>query len=117
MPVTEEHVLDTFVRTMLWVHPYYRLADLYPLTELEVNRIAKLLTWLTLNEELALRDVARKCDRILTLEAGIGMGVVRHLLATRFWAVDMNSGIRTRERLALLNTPKGTVYNMRRLVA
>jgi hypothetical protein len=116
-PVTEEHVSDSFVRNMLWVHPHYKLVDLYPLTELEVNRIAKLLTWLVLNEDLALHEVVRKCDRILKLEVGTGMAVVRHMMAKRFWVVNMNSRIRTRERLALLNTPMGQVYPARRHVA
>lgn len=116
-PVTEEHILEDFVMNMLWAHPYYQLTDLYPLTESDVNRIARLLTWLTLSEELPLCATARKCDRILKLEAGSGLAVARHLIATRHWKVDMRSRIRTRERLVLLNTPRSAAYEVRRRVA
>jgi len=115
--LTERHVSAAFVMNMLWVHPYFLLSALFPLKERDVNRIAAVLTHIILNEELPLRIVAHRCDRILRLEAGTGLAVIRHLIAIRYWEVDMNTLIRTNVRLILLNSPQGSVYIKRRAAA
>lgn len=103
--ITERQVISEFVKNMLWIHPFYRLGDLYPLTEREVDKIALVLTQLVLNEALPLRTVAQKCNQMLSLEAGTSLVIVRHLLANRYWEVDMNVRIRTDQQLFLLNSP------------
>lgn len=115
--VTEQQISEPFIKNILWSYPYYWLVDLHPLTEKDVNKIAALLTHMLLNESLPLRAIARRCDRILRLETGTSLAVTRHLLANRFWEVDMTNLIRTNERLALLNSPQQTLYCERRLVA
>lgn len=114
---TERQISDEFVKNMLWVHPYYLLSDLYPLTEQDVSRIATLLTRMALNEDLPLRRLAQRCDRILRLETGTGLTVVRYLIANRYWEVDVTKRIRTNERLILLNSSQIILRDVRRLVA
>jgi hypothetical protein len=114
---TERQVSDDFVKNMLWVHPYRWLADLHPLTEQDVNRMGSLLTPMALNEHLPVRVIAQRCERILRMEAGTGLAVVRHLIATRYWEVDVSKRIRTNERLTLLNPPQKILYDGGRLAA
>jgi hypothetical protein len=114
---TERQVSDEFVKNMLWVYPCYWLTDLYPLTGPDVKRIATLLTHMALNDNLPIRRVTQRCDRILRLDVGTSLAVVRHLIANRFWEVDVSKRIRTNERLILLNPPRRIQYDVGRLVA
>jgi hypothetical protein len=115
--ITEEHISEAFVKNMLWFYSYYRLADLHPLVERDVNQIALTLTGLVLEEASPLRTVAQNCDRILKLKQGTSLIVVRHLLAISHWEVDLNSRISTSNPLILLQKPQIDVYGERRIVA
>lgn len=115
--ITEQQVISEFVKNMLWVYPFYWPIDLYPLTEDEIAKIALVLTQLLLNEALPLRNITQKCDKLLRLEPGTSLIVVRHILATRYWEVDMNVRIRTDQHLVLLNTPDIALYRERKLIA
>jgi hypothetical protein len=108
--VTEKQISDAFVRNMLWVHPFYWLIDLYPLVQHDVCRIASVLTKMVLNESTPLRTLAKKCDQLLRLEIGTSLVVIRHLLATRYWEVDMNIRINTNQQLVLLSSPTAPYY-------
>jgi hypothetical protein len=114
---TERQVNEEFVKNMLWVHPFFWLSDLYPLSEHEVNNISLVLTRLILNEALPLRVVAHRCDRLLRLEAGTSLVITRHLLANRYWDVNMSIRIRTDQPLILLNSPDLAVFSERKLWA
>jgi hypothetical protein len=114
---TERQVSEEFVKNMLWVYPCYWLTDLYPLTGPDVERIATLLTYMALDDNLPIRRITQRCDRILRLDAGTSLAVVRHLIANRFWEVDVSKRIRTDERLILLNPPRKILYDVGRLVA
>jgi len=115
--VSGESISDAFVRNMLWFSPCYRLTDLFPLTELDVNRITYALTSIVTSQTLPIKTVAQECDRGLGLEFGTSLLVVRHLLAIRYWEVDAKVRIRTSEPLVLMNRPVGNVYERTRSVA
>jgi TnsA endonuclease N terminal/TnsA endonuclease C terminal len=111
--LTEQHVSLEFVKNMLWALPFYEVIALYPLNGTELNRAASALTQLVLHEDISLRVVAQKCDRLLHLETGTSLAVVRHLIARRYWEVDMHKRIRTSERLTLLHLPETILYSGR----
>jgi hypothetical protein len=115
--MTERQVSTDSIWNILWVLPFYEITALYPLTEFEIRRIASVLTQLALHEDVSLRIVAQKCDRLLRLENGTSLAVVRHLIGRRHWDVDISRRIRTNERLILLNLPEATLHSRRRLVA
>jgi hypothetical protein len=115
--VSGESVSEAFVRNMLWFSACYRLTDLFPLTELDVNRIAFALSSIATTQTLPIKTVAQECDRVLGLESGTSLLVVRHLLAIRYWEVDVNVRVRTSEPLRLMNRPVGDVYERVRSVA
>lgn len=115
--VTEKQVSCEFVQNMLWIHPFYWQSELYPLTEYEVLKITSLLTQMVLHESLPLRLIAQRADRILRLQAGTSLIVIRHLLANRHWEVDMSIRVRTEQCLPLLHTPSSSLYGERKLIA
>lgn len=97
-----------------WVHPYFRLADLYPLPADKINEIAFALTRMVLRGDgTPLRSLTAACDELLSLRTGESLAVVRHLLANRWWSVDMTKFIRQGEPLRLLDTPKAALYGER----
>jgi hypothetical protein len=103
---TERRVPTEFVRNVRWFHKYRNSSALYPLTEDAVDQIADLLTRTVLETELPLRVITSASDRRLGLSLGTSLAVVRHLLASRRWEVDMTRRIRTDERLVLVNFPR-----------
>jgi TnsA endonuclease C terminal len=115
--MTEQQVSNDLVWNVLWALPFYEIVALYPLTELEVSRTASVLTQLLLHEDLPLRIVAQKCDRLLRLDSGTSLAVVRHLIGRRYWEIDITKRIKTNERLILLNSTATDLQNRRRLVA
>lgn len=115
--MTERQISLAFIKNMLWVLPYFWPTDLYPLTAHDINRIALMLTQLNLGEELPLQKLTHRCDQLLRLEIGTSLAVVRHLLAKRFWEVDMSMRIRTNERLILLNASELTQNRTLRFTA
>jgi len=115
--ITEQLIVHSFVKNLLWIHPCYWLIDLYPLSEQELRRIASVLTQLVLNEALPLRTVAQRCDRLLRLKAGTSLIVVRYLLANRYWEIDMSVRIRTDQQLILLKSSTTAMINERKLIA
>lgn len=115
---TEDSVPQPLCENVKWVHPYLRLADLYPLSEDAINEISFVLTQMIFKDKNApLRQITAACDGLLKLPRGESLAVVRHLLANRWWLVDMTKLIRQGEPLILLNKPKAALYGERRLVA
>lgn len=115
--MTEQQISSEFVANMLWVLPFYEVTALYPLTEREISRITSVLIQLILHEDIPLRTAAQKSDRILRLTQGTSLALVRHLIARRYWDVDISRRIRTNERLTLLRLPEPALHSGRRLVA
>jgi len=91
-----------FVANVKWFRPYFRVADLYPLTSRVINRVAVLLTRRVLDDDLPLCEVARICDVELGLSEGSCLAIARHLLANQVWRADMHRRIHPTERLRLL---------------
>ena len=114
---TEEQVSEAMIRNIQWLHPYYWPSDLYPLTEQELKKISSLLTYLLLNEDLPLRTVAQRSDRILLLESGTCLAVLRHLLANRYWEIDIRSRILTNQPLTLLTSPSDVLCGEKEVAA
>jgi hypothetical protein len=52
--------------------------------------------------EDTLAAIAATCDDQLGLAPGLSLSVARHLLANRFWRVDMHQPIHPSHRLVLL---------------
>lgn len=101
-----------------WVHPYFRLGDLYPLSEEQINEIAFTMTRMLLRGDgTPLRHLTAACDELLGLRTGESLAVARHLLANRWWSVDMAKRIRQGEPLILLKAPTAALYGEKRRIA
>jgi hypothetical protein len=104
--VTERDIPQALLSNIKWVYPYYHLSDLHPLSAESVNRIRSVLARRLIHSQDSLREVTSACDQQLELPTGRSLSVARHLLANRYWRVDMKKKIRTNEKLNLLNDPR-----------
>jgi hypothetical protein len=101
--VTEQQVSKVLARNVEWVHPYRLLEEFSTLSETVTAKVMGALTKAVSLKNRPLRDITFDTDRRLRLEAGTSLTLVRHLIATRRWLVDMRKPIRPGKRLVLLS--------------
>jgi hypothetical protein len=103
--VTEQEIPQALTKNVDWLHAFFRIEDLSPLSESEISRIATALTLRMAQGNVVLTDLTAECDDKLGLQAGTALSVSRHLIANRRWLVDMNQPIQPSKSLVLLTTP------------
>lgn len=104
--VTELEIDSVLVENIKWTHPFLDISTLAPMTADLISSIADVLTSHALAEDLPLRDLTAMCDEQFGLPDGASLTVVRHLLATRRWQIDMRTPIRVPEKIRLIVTPE-----------
>lgn len=87
--VTEREIDEALVKNVEWLHRYRDARDLAPLTTETISRVEAVLAPRVTGSVLPLRDLTAECDDLLGLQPGIALTVVRHLLASRRWEVNM----------------------------
>jgi hypothetical protein len=100
--ITERDIPEAFVKNIEWVHHYRDISDKFKVPAEEVQKIERLLAEL-LKGGLALTASTNTCDDQLGLEPGTGLAIVRHLLASRRWQIDMQNHIDFRKPIVLLH--------------
>jgi len=108
--VTEQEIPQALAKNVDWLHAFFRIEDLSPLSETEIRHIATALTLRMHQGNVVLTDLTVECDNKLGLEPGISLSVSRHLIANRRWLVDMNKPIQPSKSLVLLTTPSVESY-------
>ncbi len=68
----------------------------------EIRDIAITLTSIVRGKEIALRHATQACDRRLGHDAGTSLAVAYHLIARRYWLIDMYKPINPGEPIVLL---------------
>jgi hypothetical protein len=102
--ITERDVTIALAKNIEWVHQYLYLHDFTTLPKPATRQITSVLTQQIHASSASLRDVTSHTDESLGLDAGTSLSMVRHLIARRFWPVDMYQPINPNKRLALLNS-------------
>jgi len=102
--IRECDIHQPLIDNIRWIRPYFNIADLYPLTEEVIYQVAGKLTHHICREAAPLCEIAGRCDAECGLPNGSSLAVIRHLIATKQWQVDMNKRIQPAERLILLET-------------
>jgi hypothetical protein len=108
--VTEQEIPQALTKNIDWLHAFFRIEDLSPLSESEISRIATALTLRMAQGNVVLTDLTAECDDKLGLQPGTALSVSRHLIANRRWLVDMNKPIQPSKSLVLLTTPSVESY-------
>jgi hypothetical protein len=102
--ITERDIPEAFVKNIEWIHPYRDISNKLNVTPDVMQKVEHVLPEL-LKEGLALTTSTNTCDDRLGLEPGTSLTIVRHLLATNRWLIDMYKLINPRESITLLGQP------------
>ncbi len=102
--VTEREISFVLVENVKWLHNFFYVQDLSPLTEHDKNQIVVALTLGVASGKAPLKDIAAECDSRLGLVLGSSLCVARHLIANRQWLIDINQPIRPDQKLILRPT-------------
>jgi hypothetical protein len=104
--ITEKVVSKDLARNVEWLHQYLRLEDFCSLPPRTVTTSISSLTEAVSQQNRPLRDITIEIDNALGLEPGSGLALVRHLIATRRWRVDMAHPINPGRPLLLIAKAK-----------
>jgi TnsA endonuclease N terminal/TnsA endonuclease C terminal len=100
--ITEKSIPMQVVENARFLHPYFFITDLYPLTQKDIRRIGFELTSRVRGYNLPFYEIAKECDQKFGLSSGRSLAVARHLLARGVWKVNLNQPINFYGRLTLL---------------
>lgn len=101
--VTELEINTSLVKNIEWVHSFYNIDRLLPLTESDVHELEEYLYEALQTKDLTLRVIASVNDKKLNLPPGTCLSVIRHMISRKKIFVDMANLIKTNERLYLLD--------------
>jgi hypothetical protein len=107
--VTEHEIPKTLADNVDRNYDRYRRENL-EITIVEICDIASTLTTLVKEGTIALRHATQACDRRLGHEPGTSLAVAFHLIARRYWDVDMYIPINPGEPLILLGSNLEALY-------
>jgi hypothetical protein len=101
--VTERDFSLVLARNVQFVHSFYHLVSLTPLTSIDVTRIEAELLPMVSQESESLAVLCAACDRKFRMPPGISLRVVKHLIAKRRWKVDFNVAFDPSHPMTLCN--------------
>lgn len=107
--VTEREIPTILADNVELIHDRYHQKDL-GLSFDDICDIAIILTKLVKDRTLALRHAARASDRQLGHEPGVSLAVAYHLIARRYWLIDMYSPLNPGDPLAFLGEKLQELY-------
>lgn len=102
--VTEQQIPKIVVENVEWIHPRYDLSGYTGLSESSISRIERTVRPMIMSQKKPLAVLTAECDDRLGVPPGTTLTVVRHLLATRQWRININLPIDPSQSLQLLDT-------------
>jgi hypothetical protein len=96
--VTERDMNTVIASNVGWIYEHKIIKDLSADT---INRVQSVLTQSITTSSSPLTNLSFQCDDRLGLDPGTSLMIVRHLLASKKWEVDMTHQIQPEERLVI----------------
>lgn len=104
--VTEHNLSKVLARNIEWIHSYRVLEDFCLLPHSSTQKVMETLTRAVTRVHRPLRLLASETDQRMKLEPGTSLSLIRYLIATRQWLINMETPIRLGERLTIsINRP------------
>ena len=100
---------ETLVRNIVHIHDRYYQEDL-ALSFKEICDIAVTLTKSVKETTISLRHATQDCDHRLDYSPGTSLAVAYHLIARRYWIIDMNKPIAPGEAFNLVREDLEALY-------
>lgn len=99
--LTERDIDKILAANVEWIHSYRDLTSLHPLTRKIVKEVESILTPQVIEGQFQLSQLTSACDHHLGLATGTSLMVIRYLLATRRWQVNMREPIQPSKTMIL----------------
>ncbi len=104
--VTEHDLSKVLARNIEWIHSYRVLEEFCQLPHSYAMKVMETLTTAVGRTRSPLRVLASETDRRMRLEPGASLALIRYLIATRQWLINMDMPIRLGAPLAVsINHP------------
>jgi hypothetical protein len=109
--VTELDLPKTAFHNIKLFYSYYSVNSLFPLTVPEIKTASEQLTTEILNSTESLRNICHAVDAHFGFEGGKSINIALHLIAGKFWEIDINKPFRPSQKLV----PKNNLQLQRKL--
>lgn len=88
--VTELDINKILVKNLKWLYRYREIKSLPDLIDSkQISKLSEYMFQFVSEKQLALKSIAQNCDEKFSLPLGTSLAVVRYLLATYKWQVNM----------------------------
>lgn len=104
--ITEREIPKTLSKNVEFVHMNKRLEESPGITKDTLRQIEPFLFEKVSNEKQPLSKAALDMDAIIGLDPGSCLWIIKHLIANRYWEIDMLERIDTSKPLKLIRTAK-----------
>lgn len=102
--ITEQDVNKTVVKNLKWLFPFQEASSLPSLlTSAEILRLTKYLLPIIRKKETPLRIIANSCDKEFKIPAGSSLALIRHLLASKKWEINIEQPIQPENPLPFVS--------------
>lgn len=113
--VTDRDILWDFAKNIEFLHDAYYAEEINGVDETTIYYIASEILKEYSQNNKSLSNTTTKKDMQLGLDSGTSLSIVRHMLATKRWSVDMYNPIKPTRRIVLSEdqseiTEKGGIY-------
>lgn len=102
--VTEHQIERNLVSNVKWLHSFALDIQILPnIHSLVVRKAVVFMHEIICTKSIPLRDITNLCDTTFSFQMGTSLFIVRWLLASRVWRVDMNNLIQPEKPLSLIH--------------
>jgi hypothetical protein len=102
--VTELDINKTLVKNIKWLYRYCTLDSLpASINSILIPKMANYMLSFAAKKQLTLRIITKNCDEKFSLPSGNSLAVIRYLIATRKWRVNLFKPIQPEKVLDLIS--------------
>jgi hypothetical protein len=102
--VTELDIDKTLVKNIKWLYRFREENSLpTAITSSIIPKLSNYMLPIVRKKQISLRDITKACDVKFALSAGNSLAVVRYLLATRKWRINMLKPIQPEKPLVIIS--------------
>lgn len=99
--ITEHQINPILVNNIAWIHPYIQISSF--IDPIQIEKAKLFLDESIQKTDLPLRKITNFCDEYFSFETGTSLAIVRHLIAIRYWSVDMTQPIQPAKILPVID--------------
>jgi hypothetical protein len=104
--MTEKELPKLLIKNLHWV-AYHYFVETLSIAPATLELVTYELTRRVIGSSDILDNIAKNCDKDLDIQEGTSMSTAQHLIASKFWSVDMmNTPIGPDQPILLLNSSK-----------